>query len=844
MAVDLPDGMGCPATRYVQSLNDASLNQSLNDSPILGQPSDGLSFTPQQRVESSQARASSTIGSTRNGWFGQFAPRPTPTPVQVVDSNPLEESVRPVPVPVNTDLSGAIFDTATVPLVPEILASPAVIATGPEAAPDVPIAAPLPSRSTASISTSVVSAASTVQPSSTSATTTPNADLTTGSSLSSASATSTSPTLLSSPKADFDRNGTSDIVSVNVSTKAVAIWLLSGTTYSSSVALPTNTTGWTPSGYGDYNDDGQWDILARNYTTGANAIWLMNGTRLSSTVSLPTLSPASPNDWILSDGGDFNGDGQWDILWRNPNTGENRAWLMNGTTSVGTTTLPSLAGTNLRVVGTADFNQDQQTDILWHNHLTGENTVWLLKLNSGTSGTPANSANTTPTISVLGTQSLPTATTANWQITAVGDFNWAAETAQTQPHRPDLVWYNSNTDNTRIWLMTANSYQAATVSTLPPTDWSTGYAYTASTAASATLSDLVFSGEEGDTGTFQIRLAQAPTSAVSLRFTTGNFLVLDADANPANGTQDTITFTPQNWNQARTVGLIAEKDGSSSDRSSGNTIAYTVSTVATSTTTATVLSTGTYNLGTITNTYAPDTTRFNIELDFRNDASGYWTASRRAIAQQAADDWAAVIANEWAGLQLNSSINLIDNGFYSTSAFTTKRYVDDLVVFVNGLNSGGLAGGYGGVEYNHGGWLTSPEAMPRVSQIAIDHSLTDAYLYNAVLHELGHALGLLGLNWDGYVQQDISTPQTAVFQGAYSTAANGGRAIPLMSQDGANPVTGEYDYWHPAASVRSVMSYGWLYRLSGPTAIDLAMLADSGYQVRGVNAPNASAPAA
>jgi hypothetical protein len=345
-----------------------------------------------------------------------------------------------------------------------------------------------------------------------------------------------------------------------------------------------------------------------------------------------------------------------------------------------------------------------------------------------------------------------------------------------------------------------------------------------------TINNLVFSGKEGDSGTFQVRLNlnQAPTSNIVMTFTGSDFLVVDADGNVSNGTQSSITFTPQNWNQTRTIWFIAETDSVSANRTTGNTISYSLSGGTTFS--------SSYNLGTVTNTYAPDLSRFNIDLDFRNDNTGFWTAQRRAIAQKAANDWANLIANEFAGFQLNSSINLLQNGSYSTNTFMTKRYVDDLVVFVNPLNSGGTAGGFGGPEYAFGGW-SYENPFPRVAQIAIDSAVSNTYLYNAVLHELGHALGLVGLNLTSYFLQNMSSPQTAVFKGTYSTAANGGKYIPLQSQDGPNPVTGTYDYWHPSASINSVMSYGSIYTVTGPTAIDLAMLADSGYLVRGVNAP-------
>lgn len=355
-------------------------------------------------------------------------------------------------------------------------------------------------------------------------------------------------------------------------------------------------------------------------------------------------------------------------------------------------------------------------------------------------------------------------------------------------------------------------------------------------AGGVAITNLQFSGLEGDQGIFQIKLAQAPTTSVTVSFTSGDFLVVDADNSVANGMQSSLTFTAQNWDSYQTVRFWAEKDGVATDRTTGNAIAYTLA--------GGVTSSGSYDLGVITNTYAPDLNKFDITLDFRTDALGFWTAARQAIAQKAADDWAERIANEWTGLQLNQVIQPIGNdGNYTTQNFNLKAYVDDLLVVVGSIDTQGGAGGYGSPVYEVGGWFGSPQLQTRLGQIAIDLSITDEDdLYNLFSHELGHVLGLIGYNWEGYLQQDLSSPQTAVFKGAYATAANNGNFIPLQSQDGPNPITNTYDYWHPAASVTSIMSYNWLYTVSGPTEIDYAMLADSGYLVYGINQPYPTVP--
>ena len=350
-------------------------------------------------------------------------------------------------------------------------------------------------------------------------------------------------------------------------------------------------------------------------------------------------------------------------------------------------------------------------------------------------------------------------------------------------------------------------------------DYSNSY-FSVTLPPPATISNLIFSGNEGDSGTFQIKLNQAPTSNVTLTFNAGSFLTIDADNVVNNGTNNTITFTPTNWNQAHTVSFIAENDGSSSDRTSGNTIGYTLSGGASGS--------GTYNLGVITNTYAPDTSKFNIELDFRNDYLGFWTPARQTIAQKAADDWASLIANELSGLTLtNQTLGQVGaDGTYAFN-FTTNQYVDDLVIFVGAYETDG-SGGWGSFIL---GGNSASDPLPRVGGISVNSSVSwsNATLYSVVAHEIGHTLGLLGMNYTGY--QLVSGSGTSwVFTGAYSKAYNNGQDIPLQSED--------HGGGHPANSnsIESIMSYAYLYNLSAPSQLDKRFLADSGYLVYGVNA--------
>ena len=328
----------------------------------------------------------------------------------------------------------------------------------------------------------------------------------------------------------------------------------------------------------------------------------------------------------------------------------------------------------------------------------------------------------------------------------------------------------------------------------------------------ASISNLSFSGKEGDKGTFEIQLKQKPKSDITLKFINGKYLTVDADNDVLTGTQDTITFTPANWNKPRKASFIAEVDGVKSNRNSGNTIDYSIS--------GSMKGGGTYNLGTIVNTYAPDNQNFNIDLDFRNDYLNFWTPEKQKIAQQAADDWARLIDNEHKNSYLANQ-EIFPPTTEQTNPFKVNRFVDDLVIFVNAYGKddgwagwGGPSNGYsqseplstyGGVSINSNSYNTGNKGQD------------NSGIYNVVAHEIGHVLGLVGLNYtSGKLIKENE------FTGAYSRALNGGKNIPLQS-GGAHP-----------KDMKSIMSYS--YFGSTVTAFDKRLLADTGYKVYGINA--------
>jgi hypothetical protein len=196
---------------------------------------------------------------------------------------------------------------------------------------------------------------------------------------------------------DFNGDGMADILWRNTSTGDLAIWEMNGTTIlnPNSSGLGNVPLNWSVVGVGDFNGDGKADILWRNNTNGNVAIWLMNGITVtnSSTATFGNM----PASWFVAGSGDFNGDGNSDILWQD-SSGDIAIWEMNGTTILN----PSVTGvgslsTVWSVAQTGDFDGNGTSDILWRD-TSGDLAIWYMNGTTISSGSGLGTMPTTWTI--------------------------------------------------------------------------------------------------------------------------------------------------------------------------------------------------------------------------------------------------------------------------------------------------------------------------------------------------------------------------------------------------------------------------------------------------------------
>jgi hypothetical protein len=95
--------------------------------------------------------------------------------------------------------------------------------------------------------------------------------------------------------ADFNRDGKTDYLLFNPSTRQSAIWYLSGVTVVGGAFGPTIASGYELTGTADFNGNGSPDYVLYNSSTRRTAIWYLN----NNTFIGGAWGPILPAGWSL-----------------------------------------------------------------------------------------------------------------------------------------------------------------------------------------------------------------------------------------------------------------------------------------------------------------------------------------------------------------------------------------------------------------------------------------------------------------------------------------------------------------------------------------------------------------
>jgi hypothetical protein len=181
--------------------------------------------------------------------------------------------------------------------------------------------------------------------------------------------------------------------------------------------------GWTLAAQGDFDADGQNDMLLRAPSNNALFVWLLDGTSVAGSGAVGTTLPSS---WNLLGTADVDGNGTDDILWGNGSS--IRAWRVTGNVLVENTAVGSYSG--FEFLGAGDLDNDGDDDIVLRSTATGLVHCWIIE-------DAAISVN----VPVIGGN----APGSNWEVRALGDIN--------DDGTEDIIWRNKVTGQIWCWRM-------------------------------------------------------------------------------------------------------------------------------------------------------------------------------------------------------------------------------------------------------------------------------------------------------------------------------------------------------------------------------------------------------
>jgi FG-GAP-like repeat/Fibronectin type III domain len=133
---------------------------------------------------------------------------------------------------------------------------------------------------------------------------------------------------------DFNADGKPDLVWQHDTTRQVSIWYLGGaqgdTPLGSNSVSSFGVAGWRVVGTADFDGDGSNDLVWQEDATRRVVVWHMGGSQGNLSLALTWLSSAGVPGWSVVGTSEFNRDGKPDLVWQNDATRQLIGWFMGG----------------------------------------------------------------------------------------------------------------------------------------------------------------------------------------------------------------------------------------------------------------------------------------------------------------------------------------------------------------------------------------------------------------------------------------------------------------------------------------------------------------------------------
>lgn len=201
----------------------------------------------------------------------------------------------------------------------------------------------------------------------------------------------------------------------------------------------------------DFNtsQDFRPDLILHNQDTGEIRAWLMNGINRTSEAALTPVTQVTDTQWKIVGTGDFNADGRPDLVWEHLGTGALSVWFMNGLQRISGESIPYVAGGSWHVRAVSDVNADGWPDLLWQD-ATGWAAVWTMK---GLQRIEGHLLTATPNADL------------DWKMVGAGDLDHDGFS--------DLVWHHQTSGQLAWWKLNGDTQVSGDYLTpsSAPLDW-------------------------------------------------------------------------------------------------------------------------------------------------------------------------------------------------------------------------------------------------------------------------------------------------------------------------------------------------------------------------------------